>query len=446
MNDLSLDPAAQGHLRLLSELLRLQGRVREQAGSEELAFFMVNETHRLTPYRQALLWDGGSGRLRAASGIAALDRHAPFSQEMVRLCLRWQQNYSQATRLDISTLDEADRVVWQEYLPAYGLWLPLPAAQGDTAMALLLLREAPWQDGDLLVLKELGSAYGHAWFSLNGRRRSRQKKPGRGRVLIACAVLIALMLIPVRQSVIAPAEVVAHRPAMLRAPLAGVIDEILVRPNETVKRGQPLVRLDSRELQNQLESARQQFAASDAEYRQAQQQALSDADAKAQLAVLASRREQGRAEMTFLQAQLARTELGAPRDGVAIFDDVSDLSGRPVSVGERIMLVADPADSELEIQLPAADAIALVPGTDVRLFLNVAPDRAIEAKLEQTGYRAALNAENIMAYRLRAGFDQQNALLRIGLKGSAKIYGERTVLIAWLLRKPWSALRVWLGV
>lgn len=446
MSEMNQTAAAEGHLRALSELLRLQARVRELASSDELAFFMVNETHRLTPYRQALLWDGARGKLRAVSGIAAPDGHAPFSQEMARLCSRWQQSYSQPSRLDASVLEPADRAVWQEYLPAWGLWLPLPAAQGETGLALLLLRETPWQDGELLLLKDLGGAFGHAWFGLNNRRGAKRQKPKRGRVIAACAVLLALMLIPVRQSVIAPAEVVAHRPAMLRAPLAGVIDEILVRPNQAVKQGQALVRLDSRELQNQLESARQQFAASDGEYRQAQQQALSDTDAKAQLAVLASRREQGRAEMAFLQAQLARTELVAPRDGVAIFDDVSDLTGRPVAVGEKIMLVADPADSELEIQLPAADAIALVPGAEVRLFLNVAPDNAVAATLEQTGYRAALTAENIMAYRLRAGFSQPDPLLRVGLKGSAKIYGERTVLIAWLLRKPWSAMRVWLGV
>lgn len=446
MTDPERHSASDDSLRILSELLRLQARVRELVSLDELAFFIVNETHRLTPYRQALLWDGGSGRLRAASGIAAPDRHAPFSQEMARLCTRWQRDCAQPCRLDSSALAPADRAVWQEYLPACGLWLPLPAAQGETGLALLLLSEQPWQDSDLLVLKELCGAYGHAGFILGGRRRARPQKPGRIKLLAACAVLLALMLIPVRQSVIAPAEVVAHRPAMLRAPLVGVIDEVLVRPNETVKRGQPLVRLDSRELQNQLESARQQYAASDAEYRQGQQQALSDADAKAQLAVLASRREQGRAEMTFLQAQLARTELDAPRDGVVIFDDVSELTGRPVSVGERIMLVADPADCELEIQLPAADAIALAANADVRLFLNVSPDRAIEATLAQTGYRAALTAENIMAYRLRAGFTEHDAPVRVGLKGSAKLYGERTVLIAWLLRKPWSSLRVWLGI
>ncbi|WP_226051385.1 efflux RND transporter periplasmic adaptor subunit [Dickeya chrysanthemi] len=442
MHSNSPPPDNDARLRLLGELLRLQARAREQESADALAFFMVNETHRLLPYRQALLWQGDGDLLRAASGLATLDSHAPLCREMVRWCRQWRQ-YRQPQRLDANQLDAGDRALWQEYLPPHGLWLPLAGADD---LALLLLRDSPWQENELRLLNELAGAYGHAWRSLTASRRRRRPRPNRRWVMAGLALLVAIMLIPVRQSVIAPAEVVAHRPALVRAPLAGVIDEIVARPNQPVTRGQVLLRLDSRELQNQLESARQQFAARDAEYRQAQQLALSDADAKAQLAVLASRREQGRAEMAFLQAQLARTELSAPRDGVAIFDDVSDLLGRPVSVGERIMQVADPQESELEILLPAADAIALSPGAEVRLFLNVAPDRSQPAELQQIGYRATLTPDNMMAYKLRARFQQQEALVQIGLKGSAKIYGERTVLIAWLLRKPWSALRVWLGV
>ncbi|MEI7377508.1 efflux RND transporter periplasmic adaptor subunit [Dickeya chrysanthemi] len=442
MHSNSPQPDNDARLRLLGELLRLQARAREQESADALAFFMVNETHRLLPYRQALLWQGDGDLLRAASGLATLDSHAPLCREIVRWCRQWRQ-YRQPQRLDANQLDAGDRALWQEYLPPHGLWLPLTGADD---LALLLLRDSPWQESELRLLNELAGAYGHAWRSLTAGRRLRRPRPNRRWVMAGLALLVAIMLIPVRQSVIAPAEVVAHRPALVRAPLAGVIDEIVARPNQPVTRGQVLLRLDSRELQNQLESARQQFAARDAEYRQAQQLALSDADAKAQLAVLASRREQGRAEMAFLQAQLARTELSAPRDGVAIFDDVSDLLGRPVSVGERIMQVADPQESELEILLPAADAIALSPGAEVRLFLNVAPDRSQPAELQQIGYRATLTPDNIMAYKLRARFQQQEALVQIGLKGSAKIYGERTVLIAWLLRKPWSSLRVWLGV
>ncbi|MBN3121932.1 efflux RND transporter periplasmic adaptor subunit [Pectobacterium brasiliense] len=435
-------------LALLAELLQLQSRARARETLDELAFFIVNETHNVVKYRQALLWDCDKRRLQAASGLASLDHNAPFCTEFSRLCRQWQEEGHQTQALQCCELPADDQILWQEHLPEFLLWLPLRLPQGDTPLVLVLARDSAWLPAEIVLLEKLADAYAHAWSSLcKVRRRPSKTPPARRRLIVAAIVaLVLILLIPVRQSVLAPAEIVAHRPVMVRAPVAGVVDDILVRPNQTVSANQPLVRLDVRELENRLESARQAFATADAQYRQAQQQALFDANSKASLAVLQSRREQAQSEMDFLQRQQERMQLASPRDGVAIFDDSNDWIGRSVAVGERIMMIADPHDVELEIQLPAADAIALENGADVRLFLNVAPNSAQDARLEQIGYRAAPTPDNVMAYRLRARFTQDDPQLRVGLKGTAKLYGKRTVLFVYLLRKPLASLRVWLGV
>ncbi|WP_434997992.1 efflux RND transporter periplasmic adaptor subunit [Pectobacterium brasiliense] len=435
-------------LALLAELLQLQSRARARETLDELAFFIVNETHNVVKYRQALLWDCDKRRLQAASGLASLDHNAPFCTEFSRLCRQWQEEGRQTQTLQCRELPADDQILWQEHLPEFLLWLPLRLPQGDTPLVLVLARDSAWLPAEIVLLEKLADAYAHAWSSLlKQRRRQTNTSPKKRRLILAGIVaLVLILLIPVRQSVLAPAEIVAHRPVMVRAPVAGVVDDILVRPNQTVSANQPLVRLDVRELENRLESARQAFATADAQYRQAQQQALFDANSKASLAVLQSRREQAQGEMDFLQRQQERMQLASPRDGVAIFDDSSDWIGRSVAVGERIMMIADPHDVELEIQLPAADAIALENGADVRLFLNVTPNSAQDARLEQIGYRAAPTPDNVMAYRLRARFTQDDPQLRVGLKGTAKLYGKRTVLFVYLLRKPLASLRVWLGV
>ncbi|MDG0804960.1 HlyD family efflux transporter periplasmic adaptor subunit [Pectobacterium brasiliense] len=447
-NTTAAQPEQDTRLALLAELLQLQSRARARETLDELAFFIVNETHNLVKYRQALLWDCDKRRLQAASGLASLDHNAPFCTEFSRLCRQWQEEGRQTQVLQCRELPADDQILWQEHLPEFLLWLPLRLPQGDTPLVLVLARDSAWLPAEIVLLEKLADAYAHAWSSLlKQRRRQTNTSPKKRRLILAGIVaLVLILLIPVRQSVLAPAEIVAHRPVMVRAPVAGVVDDILVRPNQTVSANQPLVRLDVRELQNRLESARQAFATADAQYRQAQQQALFDANSKASLAVLQSRREQAQSEMDFLQRQQERMQLASPRDGVAIFDDSSDWIGRSVAVGERIMMIADPHDVELEIQLPAADAIALENGADVRLFLNVAPNSAQEARLEQIGYRAAPTPDNVMAYRLRARFTQDDPQLRVGLKGTAKLYGKRTVLFVYLLRKPLASLRVWLGV
>jgi hypothetical protein len=49
------------------------------------------------------------------------------------------------------------------------------------------------------------------------------------------------------------------------------------------------------------------------------------------------------------------------------------------------------------------------------------------------------------AYRMRATVEGSTAH-RVGLKGTARIDGERVPLVYWALRRPWAAVRAWLGV
>ena len=66
----------------LSTLVQLVRRARHAATAQELAFVMVNETHALVPYRQAVLWRRdaiGGGGVVAISGGAVVERNAPIT-------------------------------------------------------------------------------------------------------------------------------------------------------------------------------------------------------------------------------------------------------------------------------------------------------------------------------------------------------------------------------
>jgi len=250
----------------------------------------------------------------------------------------------------------------------------------------------------------------------------------------------------VRDSALGDAEVIAREPVVVRAPLDGVVDAVLVQPNQPVAAGQVLLRLDDVKLSNRLDVALKALAVTEAEYRQAAQQAVFDQKSKASLVILQGRIEQHAAEVEYLRSLLERIEVRASRPGVAVFDDVNDWIGRPVRTGERILMVADPADMELEVRLPAADAIALEPGGDVRLFLNVDPQHPVAATLTYVGYQATPGPDGVLAYRLKAAFAADELPPRVGLKGTAKVYGRSTSLFVHVFRRPWAALRQRLGV
>lgn len=449
----AVDPA-QRQLDVLGRLIALEKRVRQSATATEAGFVMVNETLGLVRYRQAALWrrgTSGAGEIAAVSGLAAVDANAPFQRWLRRLASELAERTEAGPRpLTANDVPAAIAQEWQEWWPAHVLSIPLLAPDGELLGGLLLARDTAWSEADRHLLGHLAGTYGHAWaYLLRKARRApvRWLAARRNRILAAAAVLMfCAAWIPVSDSALGPAEVIAREPVVVRAPLDGVVDEMLVQPNETVAEGQVLLRLDAAKLSNQLAVARKALAVTEAEHRQVAQQAVFDQKSKAALVVLQGRVEQHAAEVDYLRSLLERIEVRAPRSGVAVFDDVNDWIGKPVRTGERILMVADPADMELEVRLPAANAIALEPGGEVRLFLNVDPQHSVDATLTFVGYQATPGPDGILSYRLKAAFDAGELPPRVGLKGTAKVYGARTRLFVHVFRRPMAALRQRLGI
>lgn len=338
-----------------------------------------------------------------------------------------------------------------DWLPEHVLWLPLTPPGGEWVGGLLLARDNLWNEAEKHLLTLLTEAYAHAWEALemrpSARRNMRQWVTGhRWLRWLLVLLILATLTLPLRQSVLAPATVVAQTPIIVRTPLAGVVDRFHIRPNQAVAVGDPLFDLDATELTNQLEVSRKSQSIYQAEYRQVAQKAVFDRESKASLTILKARMDQQAAEADYIEVLLQRIQIRASRAGIAVFDDVNDWLGKPVVLGERILEIADPAQVVLDIRLPIGDAINLEPGAEVVLFLRSDPHNPAPATLRFASYKAGLTAENILAYRLKAEFQEGTPFPRIGLRGMAKIYGSRVPLYYYILRRPLAALRQFMGV
>jgi len=449
-------PTAQS----LATLLHLARRARHASTADELAFVIVNEGLQLLPYRQAVLWLGDQG-LRAISGVSAPDPHAPFVQWIGKLSRHLSTPPTPPRRMQADELPQELTADWDEFLPAYLLWLPFPGKNG----ALLLAREEPFSDLDLALaaewadiaaqaLKPLTEPARGSWRSLfvaseaepakttahDWRQilRDLWRRPLRRYTLLAAVIL----LIPVRQTVLAPGELVPAHPAVIRAPLDGVIDEVLVEPNQAVTAGQPLFSLDRTTLTARLAVAQQALSTAQAEYRQQAQRAVFDDAGKARLASLRGAIAEREAELGYLQQQLERGVIAAPEDGVVLFDGPSEWIGRPVTTGEAIARVANPQDAEIEAWLAPGDLIPLDDAAPVRFFLNASPLNPLQGQLRYLQYDASERPDASYAYRLRATLEHRDGELpRVGLMGTVKISGERVPLAYWMLRRPLAAAR-----
>ncbi|WP_051295433.1 efflux RND transporter periplasmic adaptor subunit [Azonexus hydrophilus] len=470
--------AATGEVVALANLLHLTRRVRQARDAAELAYVAMNETLLLLPYRQAVLWL--DGRVAALSGVVSPEANAPYVQWLKRLIASLDSGKAQP--VDQTSLPDQVREEWQEWLPENALWIPLPAAgRHFTGGGWLLARDDPFNEGELALVQEWAEIWTPAWAlmhvpgwkeafrewraeliaALPDREDWQQLKPalrqpGRWRATIKAAWaqkrlkwalgILLVALFPVRLSVLAPGELVPAQPAVLRAPLDGVIDKIHVQPNQKVKAGDLLFEFDRATLASKLAVAEQAYATAEAEYRQFAQQALQDDKMKGKMVISLGALEEKKTEVLYLREINQRSSVTAPRDGVAIFDDPTEWSGRPVSTGEKVMMVAAENDVEIEAWLSPADVIELDQGNEVTLYLNTRPFSPIKGKVRYLAFEAQQRPEGHYAYRLRAAIAQDDRHERAGLKGTAKVNGKRVPAIYWVLRKPLAALRNFVGI
>ncbi|TAN47140.1 MAG: HlyD family efflux transporter periplasmic adaptor subunit [Methylococcaceae bacterium] len=432
----------------LSNLLLLQRKARQAEDVDALGFVIVNETRQLLEYRQAALWlRRPVSRIIAVSGVAVLEANAPYVAWLRQVAEHLDQTPDAAPLRLIAAADLPEHLAldWGHWLPSFGLWVRLGGGIGDNQGGLLLCRDTPWTEGEGHLLSELAAAYGHAWNALAPPPPWwRRLTPDRDQRWLLLAIVLVFGF-PVRQSVLAPAEVAAVDPTVVRSPMEGVVDRFHVDPNDAVSNEQLLITLDDTDLSNRLEVSRKALAVAEAEYRRAAQQAVFDAKSKAELTILKSRMDQHAAEVAYMEDLMARSQVKAPHAGIAIFSDPHDWMGKPVTVGERLLMVADPRQVQLTVHLPVADFIDLQPGAEVVIFLNVDPQNPLTARLYYASYQAEVTPDEVLAYLVKARFDAGQNPPRIGLKGTAKLYGRPVTLFYYLFRRPLGAVRQWLG-
>ena len=444
----------------MSDALRdLSHRARRAESDRELGFLFVNDTLALAPYRQAALWLAEEGAW-SLSGVVQIDANVPYVQWLDAVARHLQSVGGGKVRSFTASDLPADLAAdWAQWWPVHALWLGASAGVMDGAG--IFLRDAPWTDDELLALQEWSEVWWHAFAAVHRPRiahlrgwRTRLLNMlawqddlvwWRQRRLQMVAVVLVVLLWPVRLTVLAPGELVPAHPLVIRAPLDGVIDVFHVQPNQLVQAQQPLFSFDEIVIQSRLAVAMQALATAETDYRQTSQMALNDAKSKTQLGLLVGKVEERRAEIDALQEQLTRARVLTPQAGVVLMDDPSEWIGKPVATGERILRIATLDDVEVEAWLPLADAINLDVGDEVVLYLSASPLSPVSATLRYMAHDAVQRPDGSFAYRIRATLGSKTHH-RVGLKGTAKLHGGWAPLSYWVLRRPWATVRQYLGL
>ncbi len=438
----------------LIALLKVEADARDVATEHDLTLLIANEMRKLTRARQIfVLKTGFTGQqeVNAISSLPSVDRNAPLVQYIDQIVQQAAaKNLLTASHaLDTSAADAGGAGAAYPFRSL--MWMPLRHGKRTMIGGIVLAREDAWSEPDLVVASRLTRTFAHAWSALTGNPRQIVRDilaPKRWHGLAAVAILMALALIQVPLSALAPVEIVPKDTFIVAAPIDGVIDVIAVDPNQMVKEGDLLVKLSDTTLRNRLEVAERDAQVAEARLKQSNQIAFTDPKGMHDIAIARSELAVKIAEREFARELLAKTEIRAARSGIAIYSDKRELTGRPVALGERILEVADPTKIEARIDLPVADVIALVPGAEAKLFLDSDPLRPWPAAIRRADYKARVGDNDKMSLKVVASLlpsADGRVSPRLGVRGTAQISGEDVPLGLYLFRRPLIAMRQWIG-
>jgi multidrug resistance efflux pump len=435
-------------------LLEFERQLQICGSPREVAFSVVNESSAVLKFDQAVIWRldlFDRPVITAASGLADVSGESPYLEWLGKAIRAFPTGFEGTVRaLTLSSLPDDISAEGAEWCHEHLVVCRLRGPDGLGRGGIVFSRSAPFADADMAVFEWITRSAGFALWAWRRERNNFVKWiGGRKTISVVAGVLLALAIIgnvPVSLNALASAEITPLRPIPVTSPMEGVVKQILVKPNEIVKAGAPLVALDDTSLRNRLLVAQKALEIARADSQRAVRKAFSDEASRTELQVLQARVEEKSAEVTYVSDMLERLVIEAPQGGLAIFANAEEWTGQPVRPGERIMMIADPSVIGVTIYMPPDDVVDLEPGAAVSVFLNVDPLNSIPAKIVRSSYEAMPMPEGTLAYVINADLEPGHGFPRIGMRGTAKVYSSNVTLAYYLLRKPIAFVRRNLGL
>jgi RND family efflux transporter MFP subunit len=200
----------------------------------------------------------------------------------------------------------------------------------------------------------------------------------------------------------------------LSFPSGGVVARIEARAGDRVRRGQVLAVLDAAPARAQLDGARSTLEKADRDFQRAQalegtalaRQQREDATTGLQIA---------RANVEAAEFAVRRSAIVAPADGVVIsrFTDPN----QTVAPGAPVLRLSTDSSWELEIAVPAADALRIEPGLPAAVHLAAYGDATFAGQV----VRKAGGAGGLGTWLVTVALENPELPLASGLVGSADL-------------------------
>ena len=220
-----------------------------------------------------------------------------------------------------------------------------------------------------------------------------------------------------------PAVVEAGRFGQLSFQVGGMIEEIMVTDAQVVDAGTVIARLDQRDYQSQVASARAQFQNAEEEYQRGLRLAQEDAIARSVLEQRESQRDVARAQLDTAEKALEDTILRAPFAGVIAEMPVRERQS--VAAGETVAALIDVRTLEVTVDVPARVVAESqeVENRDAFVILEAVSDSRINAEFKEASLLADTASQT---YKVTFAFEPpENLVILPGMSATLELSSAR---------------------
>ena len=453
MDPMQENQELKARLHAFAAILRL-GRDAFTAGDlTAVGVHIVNNSKTILAYSRSVLVDlRGTPRLLAEFSQPEVNQHTAYAQSVLRLCREMTVGDApsevNAETPPAGKLSARGEAAWHELTAENHrlLIVPLRAAAAPLSVKEPFLWILEYADAIPqhvpATVSLLASDFGGALWLNTPRKRSgigrwlRKITAMRIFLLLVLAFLISLFAVDVEHTV--SAEFVIRPKAMFSsyAWFDCVVRQCAVQDGDTVKKGDVILHYDTDRMRFQLAAAQAAFQEADAEYEKESKASFTDREKLGQLKILAYKREQARIAIAEAQWYLAHSVVRAEAAGVVTLPEGSadKLSGRALRQGEKQFDILTGSGMIAEIMVNEKDASVLENQPKVMLFLHTRPELPIQAKIISERFYPELTEQNIYSYNLKAEMVGEVPDLRYGMRGVARVTGQKVKLGYYLFR------------
>ncbi len=437
-------------IHLLAAINRLGLKAFSSPSKTALIFLILNDTIQVVRYNRASLWkiDANDMELLGVSGHAQVNPNSFLASEWKQI-LRGIKNNAQPQILEsVSQIKEHDDIPGHKNIVHENVafvWIPIYSKEGTVGLLLERWNGIKWQYDEVEIMNFLAQNYSAAWNRYTNTDRFKKffTKPVR---IASAIVAFSLLFIQIPLRIVAPCEIVAKNPILITAPLEGIIEEVKVEPGQLVKKGDLLFSYDKNVPMEELKVAEKQLNVVQADAKRANSLAFRDKKALGEYAILALKLKKEKTLLDLARYKASKLNVFAPEDGIVMLKNKDEWRGNPTQIGEKIMMIGDPKETEVKIWIPESDNIELNLGAEVKVILNTEPDSSYKAELSYIAPYISFNEKNMPSFMAEASWETPPKDLKIGLKGTAILYSENVSLFYYIIRHPLTYVRSILGL